>query len=231
MIRRPATSKHRLLYLALLTAFIALVTSGCGLAGQGEGALADEVVADRAGDDEATGTAEVVLETSGVTIPVRPEVVFPSSWPSEVEELLGRYRLYWEAFAAAHALPNADPSFEQLRLLSTEENWRSLQTQLSGFADDGLVLVLPPNSIAEHLLRIPNASVLEKVEGAEVLIQDCWIDDFIQQTVDGRVVAETKEAKLMNASLKFEDGEWRVDGVARATSESDGYEQCEALVS
>ncbi len=172
-----------------------------------------------------------MLAVPGSTIPVRPEVVIPTSWDNEVEELYGRYWLYWDAFAAAHAPPNADPLFDPLRSLSTDENWDSLNDQLAMFASDGLVLVLPKNSITEHLVRLPNASVLSKEEGAEVILQDCWIDDFVQQTVDGTVLSETREAKLMNVVMRVVNGEWRVDGVARATAESDGFEQCEQLVS
>lgn len=218
--------------LALLTV-LGLVASACGGVSAADTALEDSAggarvaTASAGGADGSEGDA---LETTGTTIPVRPEVKIPDSWPSDVDELFGRYWLYWEAFAAAHAPPNADPGFEQLRLLSTEENWESLQDQLRGFAEDRLVLVLPPNSVTEHLIRLPNASPLEKAEGAEVMIQDCWIDDFVQQTLDGAVVASTKEAKLMNVNMKVVDGQWRVDGVARATTESDGYEQCATLV-
>ncbi|MGB5756444.1 MAG: hypothetical protein WBM50_05975 [Acidimicrobiales bacterium] len=210
-----------------------LITGCSGVAGSGDATAGDlgareaeASASDRAGDaDGAT------LQVPGSTVPVRPEVRIPDGWDSDVEEVYGRYWLYWEAFAAAHAPPNADPSFEPLRELSTPDNWRSLQADIRSFAEDGLVLVLPENSITEHLIRIPNASVLAKDEGADVVLQDCWIDDFVQQTVDGRVVAETKEARLMNVTMKVTDGEWRVDGVARATPESDGYEQCVALVS
>ncbi len=211
---------------------LGLIAAGCGAEeAQADSSSEEAVAADGTGSGESAGAeADAVPETTTTTIPVRPVVSIPESWPSDVDELFGRYWLYWEAFAAAHAPPYADPSFEQLRQLSTEENWRSLQEQLSGFAEDGLVLVLPPGSVTEHLIRLPNAEVLDKSEGVEVLIQDCWIDDFVQQTVDGAVVEVTKEAKLMNVSLKVVDGQWRVDGVARASSESDGYEQCEALL-
>lgn len=209
-----------------------------GLVAPGCSAQADSTIdgAASGGGDDRAGSVEVVAapnaapESTTTTVPVRPVVSIPDTWPSDVDELFGRYWLYWEAFAAAHAPPYADPSFDQLRQLSTEENWRSLESQLNGFADDGLVLVLPPDSITEHLIRVPNAELLEKVEGAEVLIQDCWLDDFVQQTLEGEVVETTKEAKLMNVSLKVVDGQWRVDGVARATADSDGYEQCEALL-
>lgn len=205
---------------------------GCGGGGpvDGDGSLGGGAEAAAGRSEAEPGQGEDVLEVAGQSPPVRPVVEIPEAWDSEIEEVYGRYWLYWEAFAAAHGLPNADPSYEPLRALSTDDNWASLTEQLRGFADDGVVLVLPENSMTEHLIRIPNAAVLSKNEGAEVVLQDCWIDDFVQQTVDGQIVAEAREAKLMNVVMKVVDGEWRVDGVTRATADSDGFEQCATLV-
>lgn len=218
---------------------LTLLSAGCGVAAAGSDdgeqpmGAASEAQPDGAAGAGRDGGADdsELLNVPGETIPVRPEVVIPTDWDSAVEEVYGRYWLYWDAFAAAHAPPNADPTFQPLRELSTEENWASLQAQLTAFAGDGLVLVLPENSRTEHLIRIPNATVLTKEEGAEVVLQDCWIDDFVQQTVDGQVLLQTEEAKLMNVTMRVVDGQWRVDGVARATAESDGFEQCVTLVS
>lgn len=163
-------------------------------------------------------------------VPVRPEVIIPASWPSAIDEVYGRYWLYWDAFAAAHAPPETDVDFEPLRLLSTDANWASLSDELEQFAASGHVLVLPADSITEHLVRVPNVEVLTKDEGAELILQDCWIDDFVQQTVDGELVDEVREAKLMNVVMKVVDGQWRVDAVTRATTDSDGYEQCAELL-
>ncbi|MGI9596070.1 MAG: hypothetical protein ACR2QK_07920 [Acidimicrobiales bacterium] len=238
----PSSGQHRgpvvtALMAMTMTAAMAVAGSGCAVvAGGGEpdqiGAVATADAAVGGGESvDDDGRADEVLEVPGDTIPTRPEVVIPTNWDSAIEEVYGRYWLYWEAFAAAHALPNADPSFEPLRSLSTDENWESLNEQLSAFADDGLVLVLPENSITEHLVRLPNSSVLTGDEGDEVVLQDCWVDDFVQQTVDGHVLVEAKEAKLMNVVMKVVKGQWRVDGVARATAESDGFEQCQSLIS
>lgn len=175
------------------------------------------------------GTAVVGDLAPTTTVPVRPEVVIPSSWDSEIEAVFGRYWLYWEAFAAAHALPGADPSFGPLQELSTEENWDSLQEQLRGFAADGLVLTLPDRTVTEHLIRLPNTAVVAGEEGEEVVIQDCWINDFVQQTLTGDVVEAASEAKLMNVTMIKSDGQWRVAGVTRAAPDTDGYDQCLAL--
>lgn len=212
---------------ALCCGACCLMLVGCGVSGNDPSALAavpPPAAAVTDGDGERS-SLQVDGETVN-TVPARPTVEIPKEWPSEVEALFGRYWLYWEAFAAAYGPPNADPSFEPLQELSTPENWTSLQTQLRGFAEDGMVLVLPERSVTEHLIRIPNATVLDSQEGAEAVIQDCWIDDFVQQTVSGDVVAETKEAKLMNVTMKVLDGSWRVAGVTRATPDADGYDQC-----
>lgn len=194
------------------------------LTGTGSGASAG-IGGSPAGAPDGGEGGEAVAEE-----PIRPAVEIPEEWPSEIEAVYGRYWLYWEAFAAAHGPPGADPTYGPLAELSTPANWDSLEEQLRSFAEDGLVLELPVGSISEHLLRLPDAAILTGAEGEEVVLQDCWIDDFVQRTVEGAVVDEAHEAKLMNVVMRVVDGEWRVDGVTRASSESDGVEQCAELI-
>jgi hypothetical protein len=200
---------------------MAAAVSACS--GSDGAATVDDIPLAAARSDDG----RTVMVVDGQT---RPDVVIPATWPSAVDELYGRYWLYWEAFAAAHGPPWADPAYEPLRSLSTDTNWASLTEQLGEFSDDGLVLVLPPDSITQHMIRLPGTEVLTKEEGHELILQDCWIDDFIQRTVDGDVVSEAREAKLMNVVMRVVDGEWRVDGIQRADQESDGYEQCIELL-
>lgn len=212
-------------------ALLLLFAAGCsspssGLTGE---ALQNESGA-TGGADDADGSGRSP-DTEERTVVTRPTVEIPTEWDTPIEEVFGRYWLYWEAFAAAYGPPHVDPGYAQLRELSTDANWASLQEQLDEFVTDEVVLVLPEPSITEHMIRIPNAAVLTGDEGAEVILQDCWIDDFRQQNLDGAVLVETREAKLMNVSMKVVGGAWRVDGVTEATPESDGYEQCEELLS
>lgn len=225
----------------MTTAVVALAMSATAVAcGGGDaddlGGLAPAgALAEIDGSGPASGADDDGSDGDALTVepepePVRPTVEIPTEWPSEIEAMYGRYWLYWDAFAAAHAPPGADPDFAPLRELSTEANWASLQDQLQSFADDGLVLELPEPSITEHLLRLPDAALLEGVEGEEIVLQDCWIDDFVQRTLDGAVVAEARKATLMNVVMKVVGGEWRVDGVTRAPPDSDGVEQCAELI-
>jgi len=225
----------------LLGALLLVVgTSACGPGGDAPATASLDAAGSAVGGEESTAAAGAEGDGEGErsaartvaveTEPVRPVIEIPTEWPSEIEELYGRYWLYWQAFAAAHGPPGADSTYGPLRELSSPVNWTSLEDQLRSFAADGLVLELPEDSITEHLLRIPNASVLAGDEGDEVILQDCWIDDFVRRTVDGDVVAEAHEAKLMNVVMKVIDGEWRVHGVSRATPESDGYQQCVELI-
>lgn len=204
-----------------------VMAAGCSA---GDGLDSDDVTAANAVDAAERSATEqddgAVLNVEGDEPLERPVVEIPDSYPSAIEAVYGRYWLYWEAYAAAHGPPNADPTYEPLRRLATPRNWASLQEELREFSEDGIVLSLPRKSVTEHLIRLPNASVLTGEEGEEVVLQDCWIDDFAQRTLDGRVLVATKEAKLMNVTMKVVDGEWRVDGVTRATAESDGFTEC-----
>lgn len=213
---------------------LAAVVCAAACSGADGSTAADDLGALGSPEAEAEGDGDrgsgATLEVEEAGEPVRPVVEIPTDWPSEIEAVYGRYWLYWDAFAAAHAPPGADPTFAPLRELSTEANWLSLQDQLHAFAGDGLVLELPQPSITEHLLRLPDAALLEGAEGEEIVLQDCWVDDFVQRTVDGTVVSEAREAKLMNVVMKVVGGEWRVDGVTRASPDSDGVEQCAELI-
>ncbi len=177
-------------------------------------------------DEEAVAANRRLISAS-----VRPDVEIPTTWPSDIEELYGRYWLYWEAFAAAFGPPAVDPEFGPLEELSSPANWESLREQLAGFESDQVVLVLPEPSASEHLLHLAGAAVLDKAEGDEVVIQDCWIDDFVQVTTDGEVIGEADTATLMNVSMKVVDGEWRVNGISQSSAETEGYDQCASYAS
>ena len=224
--------RRRFVGLSLLVA-VGLTAAGCAGVGSDQEDGIDENPIGRADVrppvNVETGVDVEIAADVTVTAP-RPDVAVPDSWPSEIEALYGRYWLYWEAFGVAFGPPHADPDHQVLEGLSTERNWRSLQQQLNGFRSDRLVLVLPDQSVTSHLLRLPEATVLDDVDGTEVVLQDCWVDDFVQQTEDGIVVAETRESKLMNVTMKRERGVWRVDGVTRATADSDGFDQCARMV-
>lgn len=225
----------------ILAALAALFAVGCaGVSGElrsqdaafdgDDGQTPTDAEADPAGAS-ADGRATDEPNDAGSAAETRPVVEIPTEWDSEADEVFGRYWLYWEAFAAAYGPPQVDPNYEPLRVLSTDENWASLQDQMQRFVDDEVVLVLPEVSITDHMIRIPNPSVMADEEGSEVVLQDCWIDDFVQQTLDGEVVEQTREAKLMNVTMQVVGGEWRVAGVTEATPESDGYELCQEQLS
>ncbi len=235
ILARPAAASPTRRVAAVVAALAGLTVVGCQTS-DGSLELSDASAAQTATDEAgagaegADGSGADALVVTAQPEPVRPEVVIPAGWPSEIEAVYGRYWLYWEAFAAAHGPPGADPAFAPLRELSTPGNWSSLEAQLQAFADDGLILERPEPSITEHLLRLPGTALLTGDEGEEVVLQDCWIDDFVQRTLDGTVVAEANEAKLMNVTMRVVDGEWRVDGVTRAPADSDGVEQCAELI-
>lgn len=219
-----------LLLMACLTLTLAL--AGCGVPPSDSTAAVPPPVAAAVGggsDGNDGGSPTLEVEAAAEAGPVRPTINIPAAWDSQVEALFGRYWLYWDAFAAAYGLPFADPDFGPLRELSTPENWASLQAQLHGFNQDGLVLVLPNRSVTEHLIRLPDTTVLDPTEGSDVILQDCWIDDFIQRTITGEVVTAGVEATLMNVTMRMLDGQWRVAGVTRAEPDADGYTQCQEL--
>ena len=156
-------------------------------------------------------------DQTGITLPIYGEIDRALDWT-------GIYEVHPGQFGGFAGLRRALPRIKELAVdtlyllpimahrnklgLPWDENWRSLQQQLSEFAADGLVLVVPERSVTEHLIRIPNATLLTKEEGAEVIIQDCWIDDFVQQTVDGEVVLrDGKPTRVDGDEVRAKAGE------------------------
>jgi hypothetical protein len=82
----------------------------------------------------------------------------------------------------------------------------------------------------DHGLRLPNPAPLEKIEGQRVVIQDCWIQDEVAETLDGGRSEQRRGTKLLNVDMIVADGEWRVLAVVEADERSDGYQECQDLL-
>jgi hypothetical protein len=193
--------------------------------------------------DPANGAADTTRDSTDPPSPdavhqegQRAEVVIPDDWPSSLDALIGRYLLYWEAYGAAFAPPRVDPEHASLRSLSTEQNWADVEALLARFAADDLVLVRVRSDADHHRVRLPHDVALTGAEGDEVVLQDCWFDEFRPMsanrsaTESAPVAASAPAAPtLLNVVMKVEAGQWRVHGIRRATAASAGYGQCQEL--
>lgn len=174
----------------------------------------------------ASTTSTTALEPSSSTLPNgKPILEIPTEWDSELDEIFGRYLLYWDALAIAFGPPEADFDYPPLEELAEPEALDDLEQQLRESRDSGQVLV-ETDTATDHIPRLPNPSVLSKTEGNEVVIQDCFIDGRVLKTVGGEVIDDQVVAKLMNVKMEVLGGEWRVGAVREASPESDGYEEC-----
>lgn len=193
-----------------------------------EVAEADDETA--AGSDETTSSTEQPVVTAPLDASGKPVIEIPTEWDSELDEIFGRYQLYRTALDVALGPPEADPGYLPLKDLMEEVAWEELSGQIQDFRDRGLVLVFPEESLTDHVVRLPNPSVLTKTEGNEVVIQDCWVDDGIVETLEGEVQESYFESSLRNVTMKVIDGEWRTLSVVTASEESSGYQECRDLI-
>ena len=177
-----------------------------------------------------TTTTETTVNETAFADMERPELEIQTEWESDLDEIFGRYLMYWEALYNALGPPRADPNYQPLlELLGTDVAVEDVQAQVQGFQDRNEVVIRTENSLDDHGLRLPNPSVLEKTEGNLVVIQDCWIRDDVTRFLDGKPSDEAFSTVLWNVTMVVDDGEWKYLGAAEADERSDGYQECQDL--
>lgn len=224
-----STQHVRVKFIATL-AGVALLLAGCSSSGDEDVLAPLESSATSAESSttttEATTTTEPTTTTTEPTTTVQPELD-PANWNSDLDEIFGRYLLFWQAYDAAYAPPEANPDYPPLAELAGEEALADFRSDIEqNYASAGHVLVIAEDSIEEHVLRLPRPVDLDKTEGNEVIIQDCWVADRTKETLDGEVLETWSFPTVFNATMRVIDGEWRVFANVTAADGSDGWEEC-----
>jgi hypothetical protein len=172
----------------------------------------------------------MTTETPEVT---RPPIEVPTSWDNNRDEIFGRYLLYFEAFDVALGPPFADPddpiSRPVLEDVLIPEMLADVVATIDSFQEDDVVVVRADDSIDEHILRLPKVQSLGKEEGHKVLIQDCWIQDYMTQTSEGSYLESIKNLRLFNATMEVVDGKWKVRSNIPQEPGDVGYDWCEVV--
>ncbi len=176
-----------------------------------------------------TTTTEVTTATSEVAAEVARPELDPANWQTESDEIFGRYLLYWQAIDEAYGPPKADPDLPALDELARPEALAEIRENIQAFQDFGELIVVPEDSVEDHILWIPDVVPLDKTEGNEVVIQDCWLQDNVRQTEAGEVLEETFKNQLLNVTMQVIDGEWRLFASVTASDESTGWDECNQL--
>lgn len=202
------------------------LTIGCSSSDDGLSLPTTESSITTSTQSPRTTESVTTTETSTTTPDTKPELEIPTEWESDLDEIFGRYLLYWEAEAIAIGPPAADPSYPPLRELLTEGFLADIGQQMQEYQDANVVSVIPEGSINEHIVRLPSPSVLDKSEGREVVIQDCWVQDTEQQRLDGEITQTVLQSVLFNVTMRVVDDEWRVAASIRASEQSSGYQEC-----
>ena len=216
-----------------LTAMLALGAAGCSGAGD-DGTLPTlEPLDDASNVEEATTTTtESTTSTTAATTTssvvedtIRPELD-PANWETDLDEIFGRYLLYLEAIDTAYGPPSVDANYAPLADLAGSEAMADITADIETYQSAGHVLVVADDSMESNDLRLPRPTSLDKIEGNEVVIQDCWIADRTKETVGGEVVETWSFPTVFNVTMKVIDGEWRVFASVVAADESDGWDEC-----
>ncbi len=170
------------------------------------------------GDGEALEQADVFFPATATAD--------PANWQTESDELFGRYLMYTAALEEAYGLPAADPDRVDFDALAGSEAAEDVRADIGSFRDTGRVLVVEPDSADEHVVWMPSEVPVDKSEGNEVEIQDCWILDQSVQTLEGEVMNSFFTPALYDVTMKVVDGEWKVWAWASATADSAGWDWC-----
>jgi hypothetical protein len=173
----------------------------------------------------ATTTTAMTDATPSTLADGKPILEIPTEWDSDLDEIFGRYLLYWEALAIANGPPAPTPDYPPLAELVDPEALTELRGQIQENLDAGIVL-READTATEHVPRLPNPSVLSKAEGNEVTIQDCFVDGRVVESSTGEVLDDAVVTGLLNVKMQVVGGEWLVVGLRDASPESDGFEEC-----
>ncbi|MGH1491521.1 MAG: hypothetical protein ACRBK7_19330 [Acidimicrobiales bacterium] len=177
----------------------------------------------------STSTTETTVVETAFADMERPELEVQTEWETDLDEIFGRYLMYWEALYNAGGPPEADPDYQPLLDLLDPGVVSSVLSQVQGLAEADSVIFRPEGSLDDHGLRLPNPSVLEKTEGNRVVIQDCWIRDDVIEHLDGSDRTEYFMTVLWNVDMIVVDGEWKYFAAVEADDRSDGYQECQDL--
>jgi hypothetical protein len=226
MITRGAISRH-VLTTALVAASVTVACSGsAGEEGLAPVSLDSTTTTSSPPTTASTSTTTATEPPTSTTPSGKPLLEIPTSWESDLDEIFGRYLLYWDAVLIASGPPEADPNYPPLVELADPALYEEVAAQIQASKEAGEIIYDPENSQTDHGLRLPNPAVLTKTEGNEVVLQDCFINGWVLQTTDGQVLDDSVVAKLKNVKMKVIDGDWRVFGVRDAAPGSSGYQEC-----
>lgn len=188
--------------------------------------LSSEAVSSEAGSTSSTSEPEPAESTVSPVPIEKPLLEIPDEWDDDWAEIEGRYLLYTQAFLVAASPPAADPDYPQLEELVTASAFDDVNASLQRMADEPVVLVAPDDRPTEHVVWLPNPSVLSKEEGNEVVLQDCYINGLLALDLDGEVIQDEPQVYLQNLTMKVEGGEWRLFSIRRADPGSGGQQEC-----
>lgn len=190
----------------------------------------DQATSSSTSSSSSSSTTSSSSTSSSTTEPTtpsgKPDLEIPTEWDSELDEIFGRYLLYWQAIDIALAPPEADPDYPPLKDLAVPAAYDDLHQQIADIKAAGHVYVEPPESTTAHVVRLPNPTFTGKVEGNEVVIQDCYTSAQVRQTIEGEVIDDEVGRRLLNINMLVVDGEWTVLAVVRAGADSAGYDEC-----
>jgi hypothetical protein len=153
---------------------------------------------------EATTSTERDSESGTTTTAAEPtSTSAPSGSGTVEEEIVARYKAFWEARFAANSPP--DPDDPALRKYGTGEALDQIVAEAQANEDAGVEF--RPNDDPVGIQRID----VINVEGDRATVQECVVDDgLVVRQSDGSVVNDVVATHNKEGQMRRVDGEWRL---------------------
>jgi len=150
-------------------------------------------------DDDTTAAAGTTTTSPAET--VMTEESPPTTYASVEDEIVARYKGFWDARFAANSPPNPDDP--ALREYATGEQLDQVQQETRANLAAGV-----------ELRRATDPAGVQQVEVVSLddnsaVVQECYVDDgLVVRTSDGSVVDDSVSTHNVRGEMLLVDGEW-----------------------
>ena len=144
--------------------------------------------------------AETTTSEPAATTAVDPPA---TTYASVEEEIVDRYRSFWQARFEATSPPNPDDP--ALRDFATGAQLDQVLGEIEGHRTAGTELRRRPDGA-----EVQRIDVVE-VKGDTAVVQECFVDDgLVVRSSDGSVVDDTVRTYNVRGDMQRVDGQWRL---------------------
>jgi hypothetical protein len=197
--RAVRTTVARLPRALAVAALLALVIQACSGDDDEQPVAGAPARTTTSSDDSDTTTTQASTTTTTATATTEPAEEFDSV----EDEIIARYRGYWDARFAANSPPNPDDP--ALREYATGDQLGHVIDEAEAHRADGVELRRPDSPVDFQTVSVVS------VDGDAAVVQECVVNDtVIVRSDSGAVVDDAVATYNVRGDMQRVDGEWRL---------------------